>query len=292
MSNNFSAIIQKVYSENLQEHLRTEFVGKEVANTKFEGKFIGADTVNFPRQAKLIIGTLTSFNDNLVEQDITTSNETFVLDQIRYFAYRLNITDSIETYIDPKNQTYVDIKEGFANEVDKSIFGQYQNAGYTLADADMETASNGGGTNAIRASKDNIYDLCTAIDEKLSLARVPQNDRWVIFSPKEKRHLDKSPYMVRATNMGDEVVRKGFMGVIDNLKVMWSVNLTVAGGIRHALAGQGKPISFASNLQPQVFVGSIAESDNFTFQVKGATKYGVKTFIEGSERLMDVKLVA
>lgn len=292
MANNFAAIIQKVYSDNLQTHLREEFVGKQIANTKFDWKFIGADTVNFPRQAKLVIGTLTDFNQNLTEQDVTTSNETFVLDQIRYFAYRLNITDSIETYIDPKHQTYIDVKEGFADEMDKAIFGQYQNAGYTIDDGNLETASNGGAGNPIIWSKDNVYDLITAINEVLDEASVPSNSRFVVFSPKEKRLLNKSPFLTRSTADWDKTVRKGFMGEVDSTKVLWSNNLQSAGGTKHVLAGQGMPVSFASNLKPQVFVGSIADSQNFTYQVKGATKFGVKTFTEGSERLIDVHVQA
>ncbi len=292
MANNFAALIKEVWSTNLQEHLRKEFVGNNICNTKFDGSFIGADTVNFPRQAKLTIGTLTSFNDNLTEQDIVASNETFVLDQIRYFAFRLNIIDDIETYINPKNQTYVDAKEGFANEMDKTIFGQYVNAGYVLSDANMETATNGGGANAIIASSANIYDLITAFNQKLDEVYVPSENRWIVFSPKEKRLLNKSPFLTRSTTDGDGVVRKGFMGEVDGTSIMWSNNLVTASSVKHAVGGQGKPISFASNLKPQIFVGSISESDNFTYQVKGATKYGVKTFTEGAERLVDIKLVA
>lgn len=291
MANNFGPTIQKVYSKNLQAHLREEFVGKQIANTKFDGMFIGADTVNFPRQAKLVMGTLADFNANLAEQDITQSNETFVLDQIRYFAYRLNIIDKIETYIDPTNQTYVDIKEGFANEMDKSIFGQYQNAGYVVDDGNMETASNGGDGFPIIASKANIYDLVTAVNEVLDLANVPQNSRFVVFSPKEKRYFKNSELLTHATEAGDKTIRKGFMGMIDDTMILWSNNLPEAAGVRHALAGQGKPVSFASNLKPQVFVGTIAESNNFTYQVKGATKFGTKVFTEGSERLVDIELV-
>jgi hypothetical protein len=71
----------------------------------------------------------------------------------------------------------------------------------------METASNGGTTNSIKLTKSNIYDLVTAVQEKLDTAPdslgnatgVPDNDRWVMFSPKEKRLLAKAPELIRAT---------------------------------------------------------------------------------------------
>ena len=290
MANNFAAIIKETWSTNLQDQLRENFVGRMIANTKFDWSFTGSDTVNFPRQAKLTIGTLADFNASLTEQDITTTNETFVLDQIRYFAFRLNIIDRIETYIDPKNQTYKDSREGFSREDDRAVLGQYANAGYVLDDWDMEAPTNLGAGNPIITSKDNIFDMVTAQNQILDEANVPENDRFMILDPIRKRQIKNSPLLNRATTKWDDLVRKGFFGDIDDTNIWFSNGLTSAAGTIHALWGQGKPVSFASNLKPQVFVGSIAESSNFTFQVKGATKFGVKTFTEWSERLVDIHI--
>lgn len=292
MANNFAAIIKETWSTNLQDQLRENFVGREIANTKFDGSFTGSDTINFPRQAKLTIWTLTDFNQALTEQDLVTSNETFVLDQIRYFAFRLNITDNIETYINPKNQTYIDAREWFSREYDRAILGQYVNAGYVLDDGNMETASNGWAGNPIITDKYNIFDMITALNQILDENNVEENNRFAILDPKRKRQIKNSLLLNRATPSWDALVRKGFFGDIDDINIWFSNGLTTAAWVTHALGGQGKPVSFASNVKPNIYVGSIDESDNFTYQVKWATKFGVKTFTEWSERLVDIQIKA
>lgn len=264
----------------------------KIANTKFDGSFRGTDTVKFPRQQKIVIGTLTSFRQSLTKQDITTTGEDFSLDQYRYFAFDIALDEDIETYIDPKSQAYVDAKEGFSNEFDKAILGHYVDAGYTIDDGDMETASNGGTGNAIAVSKANIYDMFTAVSEVMDVNYIPQNDRWIMISPKESRKLKKSPEMQKSTVEAERRILKGVIGMLDDLMIYYSNNLAVAAGVRHILAGQGKPICFASNVKPSIYVGSIKESDDFTYLVKGATKFGTKVFTEGSEKLIDVEVVA
>lgn len=292
MAHDFSAVMQTTWTTNLQNHLQKSFVGMKIANTKFDGSFRGTDTVKFPRQQKIVIGTLTSFRQSLTKQDITTTGEDFSLDQYRYFAFDIALDEDIETYIDPKSQAYVDAKEGFSNEFDKAILGHYVDAGYTIDDGDMETASNGGTGNAIAVSKANIYDMFTAVSEVMDVNYIPQNDRWIMISPKESRKLKKSPEMQKSTVEAERRILKGVIGMLDDLMIYYSNNLAVAAGVRHILAGQGKPICFASNVKPSIYVGSIKESDDFTYLVKGATKFGTKVFTEGSEKLIDVEVVA
>jgi len=291
MAHDFAAVMQTTWTTNLQMHLRKDFVGEKISNTKFDGSFVGTDTIKFPRQAKITIGTLTSFRQTITKQDITTTGENFSLDQYRFFAFDISLEEDIETYIDPKSQAYVDAKEGFANEFDKAILGHYVDAGYNIDDGDMETASNSGAGNPIQVSKTNIYDMFTAVSETMDIAYIPQNDRWIMISPKEKRLLKHSSEMQKSTVESERRVLKGVIGMLDDLMIYYSNNLIEAAGTRHALAGQGKPVCFASNVKPSIYVSSIKENlTNFTYLVKGATKFGTKVFTEGSERLLDVNI--
>lgn len=290
MAHSFASIMKTTWTKNLQTQLRKDFVGKNFTNYKFEGSFVGSDTIRFPRQAKITIGTLTDFRASLTKQDITTTHEDFSLDQYRYFAFDIALDEDIETYISPKSQAFIDAKEWFADEFDQAIMGQYVNAGYVVDDGDMETASNGGTGNPIQVSKTNVYDMVLAVGETLDLNYVPANSRFLALSPREKRWLLKAPELTRSTTEAEKRLEKGYVGMIDENTMYISNNLTEASGTRHALAGQGKPICFGSNVKPQVFVGSIDESADFTYLVKGATKFGVKTFTEWSERLVDLQI--
>lgn len=154
----------------------------------------------------------------------------------------------------------------------------------------MITATNGGAGNPVILTKSNVYDLVTAIAQKMDENNIPTNDRWLIVSPLEKRLLANAPELLRSTSMGDSVVTGGFMGEIDGVQIRYSNNLVSAGGVKHCLAGQGKPVCFAANIRPQVEITPSQYRTSFTTLVKAQSKYGVKTFTEGANKLIDVNV--
>ena len=291
MWNNTSAANGEYFSSVLQSELYDSYVWAYISNTKFEWSFVGNDTVHFPKYTKLTVQPLLSSYDTLTTQDVVIEDETFVLDKRYAASYRIADEDYLEMNLNPDNELIKSFKDAFANVYDKEILGQYVSAGYELADGDMEAASNNWGTNPIIASKTNIYDLVTAINQKFDENSVPVQDRWLVISPKEKRLIAKSPELIRGTQLWDRVVTWGYMWEINGVNIWFSNNLITTGGVKHALAWQGKPICFAANIKPSVtFINSSSLKDEFVNYVKAQTKFWVKTFHEGAIRLMDVNL--
>jgi hypothetical protein len=46
----------------------------------------------------------------------------------------------------------------------------------------------------------------TAVDSLGNATGLPDSDRWIMLSPKEKRLLAKAPELLRSTQLGDKVV--------------------------------------------------------------------------------------
>ena len=284
--------IQKgqMWSSVLQSQLRESFVGKYISDTKFEGEFNKVDTVHFPRQAKITLADMASSYDEVPVQDITQTDETFTPTTRKAFSIRVSEEDYKISAVSPDNQVIQDSVEAFASAYDDAIMAQYTNAGITFTDSDMSAASNGGGTNAVTLSKNNVYDFLTSIAMKMDQANLPDSNRWVVLDPKRKRLLMQAPELIRATEMGDKVVTGGTIGTIDNLKIYWSNNLVLATS-RWGLAGQGKPICFAAITKPNVtFVGHETQANNWNNFMKANSRYGAKVFSEGAERLMSLKI--
>jgi len=291
MANNVTAGKGEAWASVLQTVLRENFVGMNIANTKFEGEFSnGNDTVHFPRLAKITsLDLATSYSDVTV-QNLIESDETFTLDYRKHFAFELSDEDRIELRADPESQAIKDGAEAFAKDWDDTIMSQHASALYTIDDGDMETATNGGAGNPIKLSKGNIYDMFTALNEKFDEANVPMENRSVTLSPAEKRLLSNSAEFQRASDLGDQIARKGFFGDVDGTRVFISNNLVSAGGIKHGLGAQGKPVSFAANIKPKVQIVGSEYRESFADLVKAQTKYGSKLFSEGAERLADINI--
>lgn len=293
MSNDVAALKAEAWSSVLQEVLREAFVGKFIANTKFEGLFTGNDTVHFPRLTPIVSQDLATSYSEVTVQDLITTDETFTLDTRKHWSFEISDEDMIEMKISPKSQAIMDGAHAFANDYDDAIMAEYTNAAYTVDDGDMATATNGWAGNDIILSKTNVYDLITAVNQTLDENNVPDAGRFVIFSPKEKRFLANSPELLRDTKMGDGVVTGWVIGTIDNTTLYWSNNLITETDTKHVLAWAGKPISFAANIKPRVsIVTSNMRADKFVTNVKSQTKFGVKTFFEWANRLIDVVIKA
>lgn len=287
------------YSSVYGGQLRQAFVGKYIANTQFEGDFDGNKTVHVKRLAKVQFSTLPSSYSEIPLTELTETDETFSLSVLKGFAVPISDVDYKELNINPDSELMRNAVEQAAKLYDTEIMSQVVNGDLTVTDGDLETASNGGGANSIKASKSNIYDILTAVAYKLDTAPdslgnatgVPDNDRWVMFSPVEKRFLVKAPELIRATALGDKVVTGGYMGEIDGIKIYYSNNILASATVRSCMFGQGKPIHFAALVKPKVeFVSSSTQATSFVNTMKCQTWYGSKVFAEGSERLGLLKI--
>ena len=279
--------------------LRQAFVGKYIANTQFEGNFDGNKIVHVKRLAKVQFSTLPSSYAEIPLTELVETDETFQLTVLKGFAVPISDVDYKELNIKPDSEIMQNAVEQAAKLYDTEIMSQVVNYGLIVTDGDLEIASNGGSTNSIKASKSNIYDILTAITEKLDSAPdslgnptgVPDSDRWVMFSHKEKRLLSKAPELLRATPLGDKVVTGGYMGEVDNLKIYYSNNILTSATVRSCMFGQGKPIHFGALIKPKVeFVGSSTQATSFINTMKCQTYFGSKVFAEGKERLGFLKI--
>lgn len=278
------------YSAEIQKVLYKSYIGAYISNTKFEDKFTGNDTVHFARFNKLTLETLTTSYDTLTPQDVISSDETFVLDTLEAGSYEISELDYIEMKIAPDAFLIESLRQAYADAYDVKILSEYANAGYT---ADAGTISGWTPGTAAVLTKSNIYDFVTWVSLIMDENNIPNQDRFIILSPKEKRLLANAPELLRSTDLGDRVVTWGYMGQIDGINIWYSNNLQTVSTVKHGLAWAGKPICFAANVRPKItFVSPDVKPDKLTYTVKSYTNYGVKTFTEWAINLIDVQIVA
>lgn len=288
MANDISFLNAEAWSSVLQEVLREKFVGMDIANTKFEGHFDGADTVHFPKMSKITVSDLATSYTSPTVQDLTVTDETFTLDTRRAWAVKLSEEDVKQMKVNPQDQFITDAAESFAGAYDDAIMGEYANAG-NIADASLLGGTSG---SAASLTTDNIYQFLIGIGKILDEKNVPQDDRFLILSPTEKALLLRSEALLRTGVIGDQVVGRGYVGNVAGIKIYCSNNLVTTTGVKHALAGGGKPIAFAANIKPKVQITPPEYRDDFVYLFKSMTKFGVKTFTEGANRLIDVQIDA
>ena len=286
----------------LQSQIRmNSFIWMQIADTKFEGAFDGNGTVHFRRQAKIVLQDMASWSSEIAVTKLVETDETFTLNKRKAFSTEVSDEEFKEMDINPTSQVMQDAKEAFARTYDQEIFSNYASASMTLTDGDLDTATNGGGTNAIVPSKANIYEIIRRVNLKMdkavdSLGNVTglsMAGRFVILSPDETFHLDAAPELVRSTALWDKIVTGGFKGKLNGVDIYSTNLLSVVSTDRYGLFGQGKPICFGANIKPNItLVSSNTQNNTFLNYLKGMTKYDTTVFSEGAERLGYIKLKA
>lgn len=289
MANNLAAAKAEMWADEMQKRNYESYVGAFVANRKFEGDFVGNDTVHFTYGNGVTVSDLASSYDTFSASDAVITDDTFVLNIRKVARVDISDEDYIEMKINPDNHYLIEMADGFAKEYDTEIMKQYANANIVMDGVDIgETAGD------IEVTDDNVYKLVTAIGQKLDEANAPSTDRWIVVSPKEKVNFLNSQKLVHSTEFGDRRIRTGgLLGTISNFTIYYSNNLQTVSTTKHLLAGTGKPISFAANIKPNVqFVGSEMKDNSFVNTIKAQTKFGVKVFEKDKDRLVDVPVVA
>ncbi len=296
MANNLTAWKAQVWASMIQEHLYEAFVWAKISTTKFEWQFDWSDTIHFPRIAKIVTADLASSYDAPAIQDVVETDETFVLDVRKAFAVKISNEDYKEIKVNPNEVIFKDAAEAFARDYDTEIMWEYANAWITIDDWDMESATNWWAWNSIILWKSNIYDMITAITEKLNIANVWNNWRFLVLSPSEIRLLEKSPDLIRSTDYSDNLITWWFMWTINNVSIFYSNNIQTswtqwaADWVKHILAWQWTPICFAANIKPSVEITESQYRDDFVNLMKSQTKFWVKTFFSWAQKLIDLQI--
>jgi len=153
-----------------------------------------------PRLAKIVSNDLASSYDSVTIQDVVEWDETFVLNKRKHFAVSISNEDYKEMKINPNSQILKDWAAAFAKDYDTAIMAEYASAWILIDDWDLETASNSWAWNPIDLSKTNVFDMITAISQKLDEWNVADQDRFLVVSPAMKRVMMKSPDLVKDTN--------------------------------------------------------------------------------------------
>lgn len=261
----------------LQTELRQTVVGMNIADTKFEGMFeSGAKTVHFPRIKATSGGDLANPSATFTPGQIQTEDDSFTLDNHKYWAVDLASADVSQMKADPNNEIIKSLKQFYKEAWDTEILKKIvAGAGTSVGTPTGITITTG----------EAFYDQLLDIDQKLSEKNVPMNDRFAVISHADHKMLKKF-LASRGTTMGDKVLANGYAGDVDGMHIYVSNNLPKTGNVRQVVFGQGKPVCFAADIHPEIIrVGQQYKSNSFVDTIKSQSRFGAKVFLNDADRV-------
>lgn len=143
----------------------------------------------------------------------------------------------------------------------------------------------------LQVTKSTIYSIILQLGEKLDVAEVPKEDRWITVNSKIATIVKQAPELIPAVNTAYEnIVMKGLLGTIDGMLIFESERVSGDNTTGyHILAGHKSFITFAmafteSEIEP--LIGGFGKA------YKGLNVYGAKVLdsrrVAGAEAFLYV----
>lgn len=304
MANDFTAFNPELWADGLlREMNKVTLALPVVANTDYEGTISAfGDTVHVQTVEKLTVqnyipGTPINY------EDVSPADETLVIDQKDYIAFKVDDVANAQSKHNIRAAYEERGGQAFAEYWDRYIFNHY-----TSVPAANRITNGGSAINitASTAGSSHVYDIVVEAGRLLDVQDAPQGARWLIVTPYMKSlFLKDTVYFVNGSTLGDtllttatvmgpdgvrvpmtasQAARQGFIGQVAGFDVYCSNNLRSDAGGYYCLYGQGRPVSFASQIPPGGFEAGRLETQ-FGWGIRALVLFGSKVFAEPGKRL-------
>ncbi|MBF6460158.1 P22 coat protein - protein 5 domain protein [Nocardia puris] len=253
----------------------------KVANRKYEGTISQqGDTV---RVTSIGDPTVRPYNKNtdLEVEDLTDDEDSMVIDQGDYFAFRVNDVEKAQAAVDFEDPATKRAGYKLQNQVDTFLYGllkagvqaSNQLGRVTVCDAEPEKAS---------AGQLSMYGVAVKLREKLDRASIPKIGRYIGLPPELISPLLLDPRFVNADKLGQAgPLLNGTVGRIAGFDILESNNIQKVGGSGAAkddyivVAGISEALSFANQISN---VETLRAQNRFADIIRGLNIYGGKVF--------------
>lgn len=265
------------FSTRLLAKLDKTCVAMDCVNTDWEGEIAQAgDIVTIPELGDITINDWT-VDGTVTYQTTTESTTDLVIDQQKYYAYKVDYVDLQQANIDVINGYADRAGIGMRNTVDTHLLTAMSAA--VPADNTLGATTNG---NVVQLTSENIFDVFVDLYQMLEDSDVfgaTDQRPWTIITPGVKNLMVKSNQL-RQTPVGDDAVRSNVVGEFAgfDVKVTTNLSLTAASGGNDDYLGLLAGVNFAHTFALQVFQEEDIKPLQTTFgnAKRGLAVYGSK----------------
>lgn len=265
--------IPEFWSKKLNKKLDDVGVMKDCVNRDYEGEIKKCgDKVNIQEVGDIDVNDHDN-EANLIYQDLTADDLSLLIDQEKYFAFKIN--DVTKAQANQKlTDKYIN-RASFAIEMIKDTFLLSKRAD-VHSDNVVPTMS---------LTKDNVYQLFVELKKRLRKANaISQKGKdasgrrpWAVVNPDVEALILLSPEMKdRGSALADKTIREGTVYDFAGFDVMVATNMKTVEGSVEVLAGIEDAITFAGQLSK---IEHLRDKDGFNDLVRGLYVYGGKTLL-------------
>ncbi|MGM9380336.1 phage major capsid protein [Streptomyces antibioticus] len=261
----------EIWSAKLLVALRKSLVyaGPGMVNRDYEGEIQEAgDTVRITSISRPTIGTYTPNSTVITPEELTDAQRTLVVDQSKYFAFKVDDVDKRQAKGDVMPQAMSEAAYGLRDVVDQYVASLYTQA---------QSANQLGTISVPVANPEYFYTkIVVPLEVALTEANVPEEGRYMVVPPWLYGRALLDPNFINAEKSGDggQALRNGYVGRAGTFTIYRSNNCPNPTGDDYVVtAGNSTAISFAEQINK---TEAYRPESSFSDAIKGLALYGAK----------------
>lgn len=263
-----TSFIPELWSARLMNALDKSHVAANLVNRDYEGTIRQqGDTVHINSIGAVTVNDYTRNTDIDDPEELTTSDQTLVIDQAKYFNFQIDDVDAAQAAGDIMDAAMSRAAYALNDTSDAFLLG--------VITAGADSGNIIGSSTAETLTADNVYQQIVALRTKLDKANVPNTGRYIVVPPEVYALLLLDDRFVKASDGGtaNATLLNGEVGRVAGFTVYMSNNVPFSTDTWSIPASVPHSTTFAEQI---VSTEAYRMEKRFADAVKGLHVYGAK----------------
>lgn len=263
-----TTFIPSIWSARLLQHLDNAHVATNFVNRDYEGEIKAqGDRVKINSIGDITIGDYTKNNNLSDPEQLTTTDQTLIVDQAKSFNFQIDDVDKVQAKGGLVDVAMQRAAYGLTEVSDKFLFG-------TIAKGADAKNIIGDTSTPIALTQDNTYEHIVKLKTILDKGNVPADGRKLAVPPElHALLLLDNRFTGTGGSQAEATLGTGFIGKVAGFDVYMSNNLPVTDNKYSIIAAHQLATTFAEQI---VSVEAYRMEKRFADAVKGLHVYGAK----------------
>lgn len=264
-----TSFIPEVWNARLLNALRADLVYTNLFNRNYEGEIRQAgDTVHINTITDITIKDYTRNTDIDNPEQLTTADQTLVVNQAKYYNFYLNDVDKAQAMPGLIDAAMASASHGLAEAVDKYLAGLLAAATGTI------TTGLGSTSTPLQITAANAYELLINMKTALDKANVPKLGRKVVLPPEFEGFMLMDNRFASSSGKGENRLENGAVARAAGFDIYISNNVPNTSGAKYkVIACTDESNTYAEQL---INTEAYRREKGFDDGVKGLLVYGAK----------------
>ena len=264
-----TSFIPEIWNARLLNALRNDLVYTNLFNRNYEGGIRQAgDTVHINTITDITIKDYTRNTDIDNPEQLTTADQTLVVDQAKYYNFYLNDVDKAQAMPGLIDAAMASASHGLAEAVDKYLAGLLAAATGTI------TTGLGSTSSPLTVTAQSAYELLVDMKTAMDKANVPKLGRKVVLPPEFEGFMLKDARFADNGGKGENRLENGAVARAAGFDIYISNNVPNTSGAKYkVIASTQESNTYAEQL---VKTEAYRREKGFDDGVKGLLVYGAK----------------